>query len=413
VKALKSVLIIGYVWPEPKSSAAGSRMMQLINFFQSQNCKVTFASPCAKSERAFDLTSIGIKQVPIELNDVSFDTFLKSLDPDIVLFDRFMMEEQFGWRVLEQCPNAIRILDTEDFHGLRKGREQAFRDGNPFDKSYLFNDTTKREIASIYRCDLNLIISDVEMELLKNQFSIDEHLLFYLPFMLDALSEEMIQELPDFDERRDFMTIGNFFHGPNYNSVLYLKNIIWPLIKKQLPEAVLHVYGAYAPKKILQLQNEREGFLVHGFTEDVNIVMQHSIVCLVPLRFGAGLKGKLIDAMQNGTPCITTSIGAEGLFGEVDCNGFIEDDPKAFAIRAVELYTDKTIWKKKQQNGFEVFNQRFNKKESYKKLEKIIGELHNQLHKKRLDNFMGQMLWHHTLQSTKYMGRWIEEKNKK
>jgi glycosyltransferase involved in cell wall biosynthesis len=388
-------------------------MMQLIHYFQSRNYTITFASPCAKSERAFDLATIGIDQVPIELNHPSFDTFIKTLDPHIVVFDRFMMEEQFGWRVMEQCPNAMRILDTEDLHCLRKGREQAFKEGKPFDKTYLFNDTAKREIASIYRCDLSLIISESEMDVLKHQFKVDENLLLYLPFMLEPFSKEHIQNLSNFDDRQHFMTIGNFFHWPNYNSVIYLKDTIWPLIKKQLPKAELNIYGAYSPKKVIQLQNEEEGFLVKGFAEDVNTVMQNSKVCLVPLRFGAGLKGKLIDAMRNGTPCVTTSIGAEGLFGNMDSNGFIEDTPEAFADRAVELYTNKTLWKKKQQNGFQVLNKRFGKKISYEKLDTVIGEAEKQLRKKRSDNFTGQMLWHHTLQSTKYMGRWIEEKSKK
>jgi hypothetical protein len=231
--------------------------------------------------------------------------------------------------------------------------------------------------------------------------------------MLEPFSKEHIQNLSNFDDRQHFMTIGNFFHWPNYNSVIYLKDTIWPLIKKQLPKAELNIYGAYSPKKVIQLQNEEEGFLVKGFAEDVNTVMQNSKVCLVPLRFGAGLKGKLIDAMRNGTPCVTTSIGAEGLFGNMDSNGFIEDTPEAFADRAVELYTNKTLWKKKQQNGFQVLNKRFGKKISYEKLDTVIGEAEKQLRKKRSDNFTGQMLWHHTLQSTKYMGRWIEEKSKK
>src|SRR5690554_5367129 len=107
----KSLLVIGYVWPEPKSSAAGSRMLQIIDLFQSENYNITFASPCAKSDNAFNLESIGINQVSIELNNSSFDEFIKKLNPDVVLFDRFMMEEQFGWRVVEQCPNALRILE--------------------------------------------------------------------------------------------------------------------------------------------------------------------------------------------------------------------------------------------------------------------------------------------------------------
>ncbi len=400
------------MWPEPKSSAAGSRMMQLINAFQSHNYNITFASPCAKSDNAYNLESVGISQISIELNNSSFDVFIEQLKPDIVLFDRFMMEEQFGWRIAEQCPDALRILDTEDLHCLRKGRQKAFKDGKKFDETYLLNETAKREIASIYRCDLSLIISEAEMDMLQNKFKVDKSLLHYLPFMLDEVDEEEIKNLPPFENRQHFITIGNFLHEPNYNSVLYLKKTIWTLIRKQLPKAELHIYGAYATQKVNQLHNKKEGFLIKGFAEDVNEVMKNARVCVAPLQFGAGLKGKLIDAMQNGTPCVTTNIGAEGMFGNIEPNGFFEDNPQLFADGAVELFTNENVWKEKQQNGFEIINKRFNKKQFQSKFIEILEETTQQLHNHRLNNFTGQMLQHHTMQSTKFMSKWIAEKNR-
>ena len=409
----KHLLIIGFVWPEPKSSAAGSRMMQLIAAFQQQNYQITFASPCAKSDNAFNLTTIGISQVAIELNHESFDTFVKQLNPDIILFDRFMMEEQFGWRVAEQCPDALRILDTEDLHCLRKGRQLAFKDNKPFDESYLFNDIAKREIASIYRCDFSLMISEVEIEILKTQFKVPDNLLLYLPFLLEEISESSTNNLPAFDERQHFITIGNFLHEPNYNSILYLKESIWPLIKKQLPKAELHIYGAYASQKVNQLHNNKDGFLIKGFANDVNEVMQNAKICLAPLRFGAGLKGKLIDAMQNGTPCVMTTIAAEGMFGNSQPNGFITDSPEDFANKAVKLYESKPDWKAYQNNGFAIIYKRFQKAEFLEHLYSKIDTISQNLSSHRRNNFTGQLLQHHTLQSTKFMSKWIEVKNQK
>lgn len=410
--AIKKLLIIGFVWPEPKSSAAGSRMMQLIEAFQNYNCQITFATVCAKSDNSFDLTTLGINQVSIQLNHYSFDTFIKELDPDIVLFDRFMIEEQFGWRVAEQCPNALRILDTEDLHSLRKGRQQAFNDNRAFDKTFLFNDIAKREIAAIYRSDLSLIISEAEMEILGNDFSVNESHLMYLPFMLDSILEDKVKVLPNFEDRTHFVSVGNFLHEPNYSAVLYLKSTIWPLIKKQLPNAELHIFGAYATKKVNQLHNEKEGFLIKGFAEDVNTVMQQVKVCLAPIQFGAGLKGKLIDAMQNGTPCVTTCVGAEGMFGNFEANGFVEDNPIDFAHKAVQLFQDENLWEEKKHNGFKIINERFNKNSFQKEFLDRINDRTDNLQTKRLRNFTGQMLMHHTLHSTKFMSKWIEEKNK-
>lgn len=291
---------MGLVWPEPKSSAAGSRIMQLITFFKTQGYTVVFASACAKNENAFKLEDIGVAQVPITLNHSSFDTFITELNPNVVLFDRFMTEEQFGWRVAQHCPNAIRILDTEDLHCLRKGRHIAHKKNETFATTHLFNDIAKREIASIYRSDLSLIISEVEMELLKTQFKINPSLLLYLPFMIDNVSKTNIKTLPSFEQRKHFITIGNFLHAPNYDAVLCLKTSIWPKIQQHLPQAQMHIYGAYTPEKAKQLHSKKDGFLIQGFAPNANHVMQSARLCLAPLRFGAGLKGKLIDAMKNG-----------------------------------------------------------------------------------------------------------------
>ena len=407
----QKLLIIGHVWPEPQSSAAGSRMMQLIESFQKEGYDILFASACAKSGNAFDLSALGIVQANIEMNHASFDHFVKSFNPDVVLFDRFMTEEQFGWRVTENCPDALKILDTEDLHCLRRGRQKAFKDGNLFDDTYLYSDVAKREVASIYRCDISLMISEVEMQILKEKFGVPEALLTYVPFQCDAILEQSVHELPSFHQRSDFISIGNFLHEPNYNGILYLKETIWPKIRARLRDAQLHIYGAYTPQKVLQLHDEAVGFLVKGFAKDVNKVMSDAKVCLAPLRFGAGLKGKLIDAMKNGTPCVMTSIAAEGMFGPLQPNGFIEDSVEAFAEKAVLLYQDAFTWKEKQRLGFEIINQRFDKILLHQQLFHNLNKTGQHLKQHRTNNFTGQMLHHHQLQSTKYLSKWIAEKN--
>ena len=184
----QNVLIIGAVWVEPNSSAAGSRMQQLIKLFLHQNWQVTFACAAQKTNNELSLEELGVQEKSIELNSASFDDFIKKLNPTIVVFDRFLTEEQFGWRVTENCPNALRILDTEDLHFLRKVRHQQYKKGEQFTNEALLEaDQTKREIASILRCDLSLIISTFEKDLLKSVFKIDEKIIYYLPFLLDKI----------------------------------------------------------------------------------------------------------------------------------------------------------------------------------------------------------------------------------
>jgi hypothetical protein len=407
------LLIIGSVWPEPTSSAAGVRMMQLIEVFLQANYTLTFASTCAKTDNAVNLESLGVAQQEIQLNHASFDDFITRLQPNMVLFDRFMTEEQFGWRVAQHCPNALRILDTEDLHCLRNARAQAFKKEIDFTTNALLQtDIAKREIASVLRCDVSLIISEVEMQLLTEVFRVDKALLLYIPFMLDEVTDEIAQKLPSFNSRQHFITIGNFLHAPNLDAVRYLKTTIWPLIRKQLPKAQLHIYGAYVSQKATQLHNEKEGFLIQGKAKNVHTVIQQAKVCLAPLRFGAGLKGKLVDAMQNGTPCVMSTIAAEGMFGELPPNGIVANTPQDFANAAVALYNNEPQWEDAQQQGYAVINQRFSKEKYKTTLLAKLQELQEQLDTHRTNNFIGAMLQHHTLQSTKFMARWIEEKNK-
>ncbi len=406
---MKKVLVIGYVWPEPTSSAAGSHMMSILRQFKSQNWQVEFASPAQLSEHSICLQDEGITSQNIQLNCESFDHYIKTFQPDMVMFDRFMMEEQFGWRVDKNCPDALKVLDTEDLQCLRHARHQAHKSNRKMLKVDLFNDLAKREIAAILRCDISLIISSFEMELLINTFKVDKSLLHFLPFMVD------MNKCPDttlsFSERQHFISIGNFRHAPNWDMVLYLR-ALWPSIKREIPQAELHIYGSYAPPKATALNNPKSGFIIKGRAENVFTVMGQSRLCLAPIRFGAGIKGKLLDAMIVQTPSITTSIGSEGMHFESSWPGMIADNEDQFIESAVKLYNDEISWKMAQKNAGILLRSHYNQSISGTELIKKLLETKDNIYVHRLNNFTGAMLKHHSMMSTKYMSQWIEVKNK-
>ncbi len=126
------LIVLGYVWPEPHSSAAGWRMLSLIQLYREQGWRIIFASPAERGPHRFDLANWQIEEVEVRINDSSFDQWIGQLQPDVVLFDRFMLEEQFGWRVEAACPQALRLLDSEDLHCLRAARQQAWASGSAF-----------------------------------------------------------------------------------------------------------------------------------------------------------------------------------------------------------------------------------------------------------------------------------------
>ncbi|WLH33171.1 glycosyltransferase [Pseudomonas sp. FP2196] len=420
------VLVIGYVWPEPRSSAASGHVMQILEAFLQQGWDITFSSPAGPGEHKADLTGLGIREVAIELNSSSFDLFISELAPDIVLFDQFMMEEQFGWRVEKYCPDAVRVLETSDLQSLRHARHQRLKnrlkaDSDEDDLRDLFapalreefelmadTDLAKREIAALYRCDLNLMISEVEIELLVDQFGLPRDLLHWCPLMV----EPTIAAPKTFAERAHFLSIGNFRHAPNWDAVLWMKSTVWPLIRQQLPDAQLHIYGAYTPPKATALHNAAQGFHIMNWAEDALQVMSAARVCLAPLRFGAGIKGKLVDAMLCGTPSVTTPIGAEGMYGEHPWPGGVARTASDIADSAVGLYKDQTLWQAAQQAGNTLLSERYRYAVHSQALIEKLRYCQQHLQTLRASNFTGSMLRHHFHKSTQYMSQWIEAKNR-
>ncbi|MFF7708759.1 glycosyltransferase [Pseudomonas sp. NPDC007930] len=417
-----NVLVIGYTWPEPASTAAGGHMLQLLRAFQEQGWPVTFASPAQPGQHRFDLASLGIEQVPISLNCESFDHFITALQPDLVLFDRFLIEEQFGWRVQQHCPHALRVLETSDLHSLREARQQRLKAllkasaeaPGLFSRSpaELYEDMaglelTLREVAAILRCDLSLIISSFELELLRQAFNVPAPLLLHCPFMVDPLPEPP----RGFEQRRDFISIGNFRHAPNWDAVLWLKQALWPAIRHRVPGARLQVYGAYTPEKAAVLHNPAQGFHINGWAENAFHAIGRARVLLAPLRFGAGIKGKLLEAMQCGTPSVTTPVGAEGMGGPWP--GAVASTAEGLADAAQALYDGALPWHAAQRQGFALLAQHYAYRPHADALISRLQALREGLEHERLRNFTGRLLRHHSHQSTRYMAQWIEAKNRK
>ncbi len=404
------LLVIGYVWPEPTTTAAGCRMQQLLEAFLSFGYQITFASTASKTEYSLDLQEMGILETSIQLNHSSFDDFIQELQPDVVVFDRFMLEEQFGWRVAEFAPKTLRILNTEDLHALRKAREEAHKTNIPFELGQWKNHPmTLREVASIYRCDLSLMISTFEMEILQQELNVPSNLLMHLPFMVDT----SVETHPPFEERIGFVSIGNGKHAPNVDAIKVLKNEIWPRILKQLPNAKIQIYGAYLPQQVNEMHNPKIGFYVEGWAENIKTVLGNAKVLLAPIQFGAGIKGKLLDAMQTGTPTVTTSLGAEGMRFDQPWNGIVTDDWDNFSQAAIALYQNQEKWENAQKQGIQLLQSFYNKERLEFQFNKRLQTLSKGLSTHRNQNFIGKMLHSQTMASTKYMAKWIEEKHKK
>lgn len=416
-------LILGYVWPEPESSAAGRRDWNLIGIFRRMGASITYASACRPNDFSRRLSDAGIETVQVRANDSEFDRWIAARRFDIVIFDRFVTEEQFGWRVREHSPASRRIVDTQDLHFLRRARQKAAEAGASLDELFspdrvaLHTEDAFREIASILRSDGALIISDQELRLLRERFGIPDYQLFLLPLLYPEgdPGHPLHQRPPGFRDRTHFAVIGNFRHPPNADGTRWLRRKIWPRIRAALPDAEVHVHGAYPSRELMELSSPSDGFLVRGPVECSLTMLRTRRVNLAPLRFGAGMKGKIADGWVAGAPVVTTPIGAEGMTllpgaaGEPIFGGAIARDEEEFAQRAASLYTEERAWLEAHARGERIIRERLGFQANADALAEWL--LRPWPLKRDRHDFTLGMLNYHSYRSAKYFSRWIEKKN--
>ena len=399
----KHIVFLGYVWPEPSSSAAGVRTISLVNHALKAGAKVTFLSPSKTNSFSDALNALGVATHEIAANDSGFDILIKDLNPDTVVFDRFVLEEQFSWRVAEACPKALRVIDSQDIHFLRKERERALSNG---DAPKYEGDEVLRELSSVYRSHKTLVLSDAEMHLLTNFFKVPPHLLQYLPICYEKFSGP----IKTYSERNGFLFLGNFRHPPNLEGIQWFLDSVFPLLKSKMPTAEVHLYGAYPPKEIASRHSPAQGVYFHGLASEGLEELLNYRVNLAPLRFGAGIKGKIADGWRFGLPCVSTEIGAEGMQLGHDFGGLItKADPLAFAEACIALHEEESIWQKSVDFSNQILTQKFSTQKNQSEFINLLATLNAE----SADNLFGKILWWNQHRSTEYFSRWIEEKNKK
>lgn len=382
-------LFFTYVWPEPESSAAGVRTRELMESLLERGWEVHAWSPSKENAFSEALTRLGVHCRVQAPNDASADPELARLAPHAVIFDRFVMEEQFGWRVREACPRAALVVDTQDLHFVRRARER----GEPFESGTDF----VRELSSLYRADLALVVSAWERDLLL-RYGFPETQLEWLPLFARVESEIVPRS-----RREGLAFLGNFRHPPNLDGVKWLARELWPLVKEfGVP---LHLYGAYPPESVSALA--QEGIHVHGPVNDHRAALSRHVASLAPLRFGAGIKGKVLESWCTGTPVVGTPVAFEGMGKSV---GLEFVDAETFTSAVKRVTGDQEEWQRLSQEGLAHARECFGGHEAHwaERLTRLVAEREDVREK----NLVGRLLRHSQANATKYFSRWIEEKEK-
>jgi O-antigen biosynthesis protein len=394
---MSHLLVIASTRPAPRAGSAGHYMLQVLQGFLARGWHVTFAAAETAGEHQADLTALGVREQVIAANTLA----PLAQAPDVVLFDHFAVEEQFAGLIAQHYPGALRMLVGNGLRSLREARQQLLRrrlvEGlDPNDFRALFattgpalyrqmapSATTQRELAAIWRCDLTLLPGEAELDLLINGFGLPDYLLHHCPITATPAP----QPWPPFSERQHFVSLGNFDQAANQDALLWLRHNLWPMLRRRLPDARLDVWGAGAATRAMALHAPDEGFHVRGWAEDTDTLMGNARVCLAPLRFGAGFKGRLLDALRCGTPSVTTPIGAEGLQGRQPWPGAIASSAEGLAEAAARLHSDEAQWNKAQAGCAQWLSQQRDAL-LVERVEHGLGHLEEQ----RLYNFTGAML---------------------
>jgi len=257
----------------------------------------------------------------------------RGADLDVVWASRYEVASACQRAVRRYAPRALFVFDTVDLHFLREAREAELT-GDPA-IAQRAERTRHDELETIRNSDLTIVVSEAERDILIDAAP---------DASISVLS--MIHEVPgrtkDFDARCGIFFIGGFRHPPNIDAIVWFANEIWPLIRARLPGVPMYVIGSNAIERVRAL--EGNGIEVVGHVPDLAPYLDGCRVSVAPLRFGAGVKGKITSAQASGVPVVATTLATEGMHLEHGRDVLVADSPQAFADAVVRLYTDAALW---------------------------------------------------------------------
>jgi GT2 family glycosyltransferase/glycosyltransferase involved in cell wall biosynthesis len=364
----KNILVIDHHLPSPDRDSGSLRMFQILKILRQLGHRVTFIPDNLANIPPYtgELQKRGI--------EVVYHPYVKKvrdyLDSHGTVFDAVVLSRCHFARkhiadVRSYAPQSRIIFDTVDLHFLREESE-ANLTGDPETRRKA-EETQQLEYELIDQTDETWVVSSAEQQLLKKKWP--------------DKSVQLVSNIVDvpgsktpFSLRRDFLFIGGFQHTPNTDAVLFLLQEIYPLIKERLRDAKFYIIGDKAPPEIVALANDR--IIVAGFQRDVRPFFDSIKLSVAPLRFGAGVKGKINQSMAFGVPVVATSLAVEGTELRDREEILVADEPEDFARALIELYESEELWKRLSGNGIRKTRGLHSTDTARKKLEFLFSDDH-------------------------------------
>jgi len=348
----RRVLIIDATTPAPDQDSGSLRMVNLMRVLRSEGCAVSFFA----DNRAFvDRYTRELQQLGVEvlwhpfLADVPGWFAERGKHFDLIVLSRHYIAVQYIELARLHAPQATLVFDTVDLHYLREQREAALAGREDLRKQAMV--TRDKELDLIRRSDITLVVSPVEQELLAREAPGQR---------VDILSNvhEVYGRRREFHERSGLVFMGGYQHTPNVDAVLWFADEVFPLIRAQAPEIEFHVVGSRAPEAV-QALGERDGIVFEGFVPAVDPFMDACRLAVAPLRYGAGVKGKVNMSMSFGQPVVATPIAIEGMHAEAGVDVLVAETPHDFAAAVLRAYFDEPLWLQLSERGLANVEQHF------------------------------------------------------
>jgi len=343
-----NILIIYKRLPEPDKASGDLRLVEIIKLLKANGHNITFLAHSMNQGKYYELL---LKYVNIVIKGVSrknilsifylIHTFWK-YRYKVVIYVDYIMYLKYSIPIKVLLPKSKSIIDTIDLHFVRLEREVKIlgtTDLNLYEQKVA-------EIDSYRNSDCIWVITNIEKKILVDEHSFEDEKIHVMPNI-----HIVKDNLKTYNERNGIVFLGGYRHEPNIDAVDYFINYIFKYILEEIINVKLSIVGSHPPERFNNYSKFNQNIVVTGFVQDHREVLSTHLIGIAPLRYGAGMKGKIGEYLACGLPCVSTSIGVEGMNLKNEEEVLVANDPVHFSSNILRLYNDKRLWEKLSKSG--------------------------------------------------------------
>jgi glycosyltransferase involved in cell wall biosynthesis len=337
-------LVIDNVVPQPDRDGGSVITFEFMTILAKLGYRVVFASTAGvelETRSAVNrLLLSGIEVIkPPRYNSISEYLECKGNGIDLIMIFRYNNAMLLKDRLSVLSPSARIIFVPADLHFLREKRRMIVSGSY---NAASVEEIWRQELLCIHASDVTILHSDEELKILQRH--VNKRKLRLLRWITRTRPS-----LKGFSSRAGLCFIGGFQHSPNEDGVLWFVHNILPIIRRLVPGICFHIVGSHMTTNVERLASP--GIIVHGWVKDLRSILDEMRVCVAPLRYGAGLKGKVVSSLAHGVPVVGTQIALEGTGLGLGDGVLAGEDPERFAQAVVSLYRDEGLWTSMSEAG--------------------------------------------------------------